>query len=146
MKLIASRPKGGKTVAVDDGDEPEEFWELIGGKKEIQDSEGSDSKVKMLKKRLFRLSDESGDLEFEKIRKGLLEPTDLTSDDVYILDNGTDIFIWVGRGASSQEKSLAMIHALKYLDKKKRPAETPITRIIEGAESKLFWDAFAQEA
>lgn len=62
----------------------------------------------------------------------------LTSDDVYILDNGEEIFAWIGKGASDQEKKSAMDFAHQYLVQHKLPEYTPISRLVEGGENATF--------
>ena len=39
------------------------------------------------------------------------------SDDVYLLDSGDDVFLWVGKLATKREKRMAMDVGLTYLEK-----------------------------
>lgn len=57
---------------------------------------------------------------------------------MFILDAGAEVFAWIGKGASVQEKSKALQFAMDYLAKYKRPAYTPISRILEGGENETF--------
>jgi gelsolin len=50
--------------------------------------------------------------------------------------------VWVGLGASVQERRQAMPMAATYLKKYGRPLETPISKVLEGGENELFEAAF----
>lgn len=39
----------------------------------------------------------------------------LDSRDCFILDTGSEIFVWVGKGATQQEKSQSLLKAQGYL-------------------------------
>ena len=60
---------------------------------------------------LFRLSDEGGKLEFSLVSEGSLSRSSLDSKDVFIADTGKSLFVWVGKGASTDEKKNAMTYA-----------------------------------
>ena len=62
-------------------------------------------------KSLFRLSDEGGKLEFSLVSEGKVARSSLDPKDVFILDTGKAIFVWVGSGASPDEKKNAMTYA-----------------------------------
>lgn len=66
----------------------------------------------------------------------------LVSDDCFILDADSEIFVWVGKGATPAERKESMIYAQKYLTEKKKPSHTPITRVVENAETPLFKSKF----
>jgi len=92
---------------------------------------------------LYKLSDTTGKMEFHHVARGAaVKRSLLTSDDVFVLDDGAEIFAWVGKKASPQEKKLAMGFAQTYLTKHNRPPHLPLTRIIEGGENPLFEAAF----
>ena len=75
----------------------------------------------------FRLSDATGEMLFtliskKCIRKSDLDPMDgllhqlsfcitLNSKIVFIVDTGKNCFVWIGSGASGEEKRLAMQYA-----------------------------------
>lgn len=67
----------------------------------------------------------------------------LDTKDCFILDSGSGIYVWVGRGATQQEKSQGMLKAQEFLKLKKYPAWTNVQRIVEGAESAPFKQYFA---
>jgi gelsolin len=46
--------------------------------------------------------------------------------------------VWIGSKASVSEKAKALKYAQSYLAQEKRPAWTPITRLIEHGETENF--------
>lgn len=54
---------------------------------------------------------------------------DLLSEDVALLDTGAALFVWLGSGASDNEKSEAPKVAAKYLEASGRSADTPVTTV-----------------
>ena len=69
--------------------------------------------------------------------------------DCFILDTGksggdawSGIFVWIGQNASKEEKVGAMKAADGFLEKKKLPKWTKITRIVEGCETTMFKQYF----
>ena len=69
--------------------------------------ESDDSFVKSI----FRLSDEGGKLEFSLVSEGSISRSSLDSKDVFIVDTGKSLFVWVGKGASVDEKKNSMTYA-----------------------------------
>lgn len=90
---------------------------------------------------LFRLSEESGEMKFTEVARGRVTRSQLDSDDVFILDSGKHCYVWVGSGASSNEKKNGLSYAHNYLTKSANPLQ-PITVIGEGQETKEFHAAF----
>jgi len=123
-----------------------EFWKILGGEGPVKSAEegGDDSEHEKASDRiLFRLSDASGKLEFTEISRGAaVKRSQLDSNDVFILDSGAEVFAWIGKGASVDEKKKAMQFAQDYLVKFKRPLFLPISRTLEGAENLVFENAF----
>ncbi|XP_060079406.1 gelsolin-like protein 2 [Ylistrum balloti] len=91
---------------------------------------------------LFRISDESGHLEFTQIASGKLEKSMLNSKDVFLVDNVTHLFIWTGKEASIDERRNAFAYAHKHLQGSKHPF-IPVTCLTETSKPvKEFEDAF----
>jgi hypothetical protein len=91
------------------------------------------------------VSDASGSLRTTIVAKDSAINEDLLkSDDIYILDTGSDIFVWVGKGASKDEKKNALSIAMKYLVDNKRDPCTHITRVLEGGGNKEFQQRMKQ--
>lgn len=128
------------------GADADDFWKRLGGKKAIKSAEEGGDDLEHEKgdvKRLFHLSDASGKMEFKEIATGAqVKRNLLKSEDVFVLDTGAEVFAWIGKGASTDEKKYAMKYAQEYLKKYSRPAYLPISRILEGGENEIFENAF----
>jgi hypothetical protein len=149
ITAIKDKERGGKakTIFIESGTpaEGEElFWTTLGGKTGIQDekSGGSDDDVKAAVNELFRISDSTGELKVTSVGRGRLEKKLLDTTDVFLLDAGTQVFVWVGKGATKEERAKSMPLASSYLASKGRPSHTPITRIIETGETPVFKSYF----
>lgn len=126
------------------------FFEALGGgsRDAVPDETtgGDDAQFETSEERaaaLYRISDASGSLRVEPIGRRPLEPTLLDEGDVFILDTGNaDVFVWIGRRASPQEKREAMTKADAYLVENKRPSWTHVERISQGAEPAAFTQYF----
>jgi len=66
----------------------------------------------------------------------------LNTNDVYIVDNGNEIIVWVGKGATDNEKISALRYAEQYLKDFNRPVYLSICIVREGMESPQFWSSF----
>ncbi|KAI0661985.1 fragmin60 [Cubamyces menziesii] len=95
---------------------------------------------------LFRLSDASGDVVFERVEPPALST--LSSDDAFVLDASADraspaVYVWVGRGASLAERRLALQYGQRYLYQHRRGEgraayATHIVKMQEGQETDAF--------
>jgi len=147
-RALADERKGLPRISVyeEGAKDLKEFWDALGGSGPIASAEeGGDDLEHELKteKRLFRLSDASGKLEFTEVGKGpAVKRNMLDPSDVFILDTGAEVFAWIGKGASVQEKKKAMSFAQDYLVKFNRPMWMPIARILQGGENEVFEQSF----
>lgn len=119
----------------------EAFYKALGGSDGIKSAEqgGSDDEVKAAEPvTLFRVSDASGSLKVDKVADTKLERKMLDASDVFIVDSGAEVFVWVGDKATKQEREKSMEHAAAYLKSNNRPAWVPITRIIATGETPPF--------
>ncbi|KAL2174944.1 uncharacterized protein P884DRAFT_279863 [Thermothelomyces heterothallicus CBS 202.75] len=97
-------------------------------------------------KRLFKLSDASGQLEFGLVKDGgSVSQADLDGNDVFVLDDaGETMWVWEGRGASKAEKAMwlkvaqAYVHKLQNVDGDDEAYLAPIAKVPEGCESAAF--------
>jgi len=55
-----------------------------------------------------------------------------------IFDAGSEVYAWIGKGASKEEKKQALGFAQDYLKKFNRPSYLPISRVLEGGENEAF--------
>lgn len=84
------------------------------------------SDVRSGKKAMFRLSDESGKLQYSLVSEGTCPKSMINEDDVYIIDTGKEIFVYVGTKASDAEKRNALQYAHDYLKTTQHPL-IPVT-------------------
>lgn len=93
---------------------------------------------------IMRLSDESGKMSMSLAHEGKLPlpKSCLDSKDVFIVDTGKAVYVWIGKGASPDEKKNAMPHAHNYLMKTKHPL-VPVSCYPEGREAEEFTKAVA---
>jgi len=126
--------RGGQVV--EEGEEPEEFWEFLGGKTEY--SEIKEADVAALDARLFHVSNATGTIKVEEIANFAQE--DLIDEDVMILDTFTEVFVWIGSQSNDTEKKTALDVATKYNQTATdgRDPDTPIIRLNAGGEPPLF--------
>jgi len=128
----------------DTGKDADEFWEKFGGKKpiapkssihapgELAHPHADGSPLKM-----YAMSDRKGGkmtiAEVEKPSKAALN-----SNDVTIVDNGIELYVWVGKNADANEKKMCLHFADIFVQEHQRPDSMPVTRILEGAEPHSF--------
>jgi len=126
----------------DDNADSEEFWKIVGGKPAKVRSAaegGDDAKVEAFTRKLFRISDASGDMKITEAASGSEISWDhIKNEDVFLLDAETMIYIWIGSGASKDEKSKAFQIANQYLSATRRPWTTPVARVVAGAAMHNF--------
>ncbi|KAI5075352.1 hypothetical protein GOP47_0009925 [Adiantum capillus-veneris] len=127
----------GKLVAEADTGE---FWSLFGGFAPIgkraasEDdaiSEVSTGKLYIVEEGTLNPVNES------PLSRGMLE-----SNKCYILDCGAEVFVWMGRITSLEERKAASASAEEFLSSQKRPKHTLITRVIQGFETLPFRSNF----
>lgn len=95
-------------------------------------------------KGMYKLSDASGKLTFSTISDGSLNKGALDSKDVFLVDGGKSLFVWVGQGASRAERQNGMAFATKFLQDKRNPL-CPVTVLSQNKadKNKLFQALFA---
>ncbi|KAI2635565.1 actin depolymerizing protein [Hypomontagnella submonticulosa] len=96
-------------------------------------------------RRLFRLSDASGQLKFDLVKEGsAIDGSDLDSNDVFLLDTGATVWVWQGSEASRTEKAMWIKVAESYVrqlgdeSNDEKAYLTPISKVVEGNESPAF--------
>jgi len=124
---------------VEEGSEPELFWEKLGGKKPYE----TDAEF-MNYSRLFRCTNEKGYFCVSEKTIDFCQD-DLDDDDIMILDNGDQVFLWVGSKSSEVEVKLAYKSAQVYiqhlrLKQPNRPRKLCLT--LKGKESRRFTKCF----
>lgn len=125
-----------------------EFWRLLGGKGPIKSAAEATDDIRDVDRGmgiLYKITDESGQLEMFEVARRQFRRTMLDTNDVMMLDHGDEVCIWVGIKASKQETRDALGTAMNYLRQNKRNMKTPIHMYKEGQEikNKIWNKAFA---
>ncbi|XP_060516326.1 gelsolin-like [Cylas formicarius] len=142
-----------KVVIVDEfspqSDFDDYFNALGGGSREEVPEEsagGDDQQFETNEERivtLYRVSDASGKLQVTPVGQRPLEASLLDENDCFILDTGdSNIFVWIGKKGTNQEKQQAMGKADAFLVEHKHPKWTNVQRIVQGAEPVAFTQYF----
>ena len=128
---MASQRNGKATIK---HDPDSDFWQALGGEGPIADANDADKYVEpsIGEGVLYKLSDQTGKLMCTEVARGDLTKDMLTSDDVYILDVGPELFVYVGASASHKERRSAMTTAISYCATQQKPLSTPIHVFKEG--------------
>jgi gelsolin len=114
------------------------FYQALTGQDEVDVDLTDDISVNSL----HRVSDAGGHLKSTKLKEGSVSIKDFDSNDVFILDTGNSCFVWIGNGASPQEKQNGIGYAHMHLMKTTHPL-VPIHVVKEGQPNKAFTVALA---
>ncbi|XP_067013400.2 gelsolin, cytoplasmic isoform X2 [Anabrus simplex] len=102
-----------EATPINEGEEPAEFWDAIGGQGSYLSSFDSHG-IPLLGPRLFHCHiTPTGKFRVEEITDYKQE--DLDEDDIMVLDSGDEIYVWVGDKSTDEEKQLGMKMAEEYL-------------------------------
>lgn len=125
---------------------------LLGGKEHASDTFKAGRPVSYsaspTSKKLFRISDASGQLSFDLVKEeGPIKRDDFDTKDVFLLDAGRAIWVWRGLNASAKEKAAWMkiaqsyIHQLQSVSDRTDAHLTSLASVSEGHESPAFFKA-----
>ncbi|XP_042001332.1 villin-4-like [Salvia splendens] len=130
-----------------EGAESEQFWGLIGGKK----SEYPKQKITRVAEgdpHLFSCTTSNGDLKVGEVYN--FDQDDLMTEDIFIIDCHSDIYVWIGQMVETKNKKNALNLGEKFLERdilgEKISKQAPIYIITEGNEPAFFtrffnWDS-----
>ncbi|KAK6944212.1 Gelsolin-like domain, partial [Dillenia turbinata] len=140
MQAIQVDPPDVQSKPQKEGSESEQFWELLGGKSEYpsqkitRDPEGDPHLFSCtFSKEIFNFTQD-----------------DLMTEDIFILDCHSEVFVWVGQGVDSKNKMNALNIGEKFLERdfllEKLSREAPLYIVMEGSEPPFFtrfftWDS-----
>jgi len=125
----------GDMLIFQEGYEPREFWLALGGKSDYNIDEKKIKEYHL--PRLYHCSDKSGEFKVKEITP--FDQDDLNNDDVMILDTNEEIYIWIGNGANTNEKSKAWDYVKDYLETDHRSfEEINIMQVKQGQEPNCF--------
>jgi gelsolin len=94
-------------------------------------------------KKLFKLSDAAGSLNFDFVAEGTLSKDMLDSNDSFLVDTGSEVIVWVGQNASSAEKKYGLKYAHDFLLSVANRALDPVTVAAEGQHCRALERALA---
>ncbi|KAL5109592.1 Protein flightless-1 [Taenia crassiceps] len=128
-----------KVEMLSEGEEPEAFWTALGGKGKYDNTADY-----MQYSRLFRLSNDAGYFHASEKCADFCQD-DLVNDDVMMLDNGEQVYLWLGKKTSDVEVKLSLQAAKLYKEhmarsQPSRPRQLKLT--AKNAEPFLFRRCF----
>ena len=121
----------------------ETFWGYFGGRPASIKEEEELKEPPKIEPSMHHVSDASGKMQVREVARGKLDKSKLVSDDAFIVDVGSMLYIWIGKGANTSEKREAMQWAVEYLSNNGRDTRIPMVRVLEGKEPPEFHAAMA---
>nr|XP_022299451.1 gelsolin-like protein 2 [Crassostrea virginica]XP_022299452.1 gelsolin-like protein 2 [Crassostrea virginica]XP_022299453.1 gelsolin-like protein 2 [Crassostrea virginica]XP_022299454.1 gelsolin-like protein 2 [Crassostrea virginica]XP_022299455.1 gelsolin-like protein 2 [Crassostrea virginica] len=133
QQLEAER-SGASNSVVEEGSRAAAFYDgLPDDDVEAEEDEGVTTGESIL----MKVSDASGKIEMTEVKKGSVTRDDLSSDDVFLVDTGLQVFVYVGGNASPQEKKNGFPYAHKYIQENDKKPFIHVTVVKEGQDSEL---------
>ncbi|XP_053118102.1 scinderin isoform X3 [Hemicordylus capensis] len=128
-----------QTSRVEEGQEPEQFWSTLGGKKKYQTSAQLLTESEDHPPRLYGCSNKTGRFIIEEV-PGEFTQDDLAEDDVMLLDAWDQVFVWIGKDANEMERTESVKSAKRYIetDPSGRDKGTPLVIVNQGYEPPTF--------
>ncbi|KAL4313160.1 hypothetical protein GQ457_01G013610 [Hibiscus cannabinus] len=116
-----------------------EFWVLFGGFAPIGKKIHSEDDVipETTPAKLYSITDGEVKIAGGELSKGLLE-----NNKCYLLDCGSEVFVWFGRVTQVEDRKAACQVAEDFVGGQQRPKTTRITRVIQGYENTSFKSNF----
>lgn len=96
-------PQGVLKTTIKEGDEPAAFWQTLGGKTPYQTA--FDSSIPVMGDPILYHCTLRSQNKFKLEEIADFTQEDLVEDDVMMLDTGSTVYIWVGKGADEDEKA-----------------------------------------
>uniref|UniRef100_A0A8C1CST5 Advillin n=1 Tax=Cyprinus carpio carpio TaxID=630221 RepID=A0A8C1CST5_CYPCA len=138
-KVLASFVgRGSSEEVMAEGQEPYEFWEILGGKGPY----ASDRRLQQVtldhQPRLFECSNKTGKFIATEVTQ--FTQDDLREDDVMLLDTWDQVFLWIGIEANDVERKESVTTCQEYLRTHpgSRDPDTPIIMVKQGFEPPTF--------
>jgi len=120
---------------IEQGQEPEAFWLALGGQAAVMTAEeyavDDEQFVRQLESRtqLYVLNSDGA----TKVdNEGPLTNALLLPQGVFLLDCGTELFVWVGSESGTEDRQAWLSGAAAFLESQGRPAHTSISMVVEG--------------
>ncbi|XP_059047290.1 gelsolin, cytoplasmic-like [Achroia grisella] len=145
-----------EVTEVEQGDEPDEFWDALGGAPDEKDEEDASGWRKTVSRRVttpISLTAVTvtiiGKIKFEELSPDFTQQ-DLSDDGVYVLDNGEEMYLWQGANIPERVKSARSEIIKEYIedDGLERTVDNAlVVTVKQGKEPAVFkklfpsWDA-----
>jgi hypothetical protein len=116
-----------------------EFWVIFGGFAPIGKKIASEDDIipEKTHAKLFSIVDGQVSSVDGELSKSLLE-----NNKCYILDCGSEVFVWVGRVTQVEDRKASIQAAEEFVGSQNRPKSTRVTRLIQGYETHSFKSNF----
>uniref|UniRef100_A0A671MUC0 Advillin-like n=1 Tax=Sinocyclocheilus anshuiensis TaxID=1608454 RepID=A0A671MUC0_9TELE len=130
--------RGSSEEIMAEGQEPNEFWEILGGKGPY----ASDRRLQQVtldhQPRLFECSNKTGQFIATEVTQ--FTQDDLREDDVMLLDTWDQVFLWIGTEANEVERKESVTTCQEYLRTHpgSRDPDTPVIMVKQGFEPPTF--------
>ncbi|KAL3533767.1 hypothetical protein ACH5RR_007288 [Cinchona calisaya] len=115
------------------------FWVLFGGFAPIGKKVASEDDIipEKTPAKLYSVVDGQVKPIDDELSKSILE-----NNKCFLLDCGSEIFVWVGRVTQVDERKVAIQAAEEFIASQNRPKSTQVTRLIQGYETHSFKSNF----
>ncbi|XP_011069945.1 villin-4 [Sesamum indicum] len=125
-----------------EGSESDQFWELLGEKTEYPSQKIA--RVAESDPHLFSCTLSKGDLKATEVYN--FSQDDLMTEDIFILDCRSDIYVWVGQQVESKNKMNALSLGEKFMERdflhENLSPQAPLYIVMEGSEPAFFTHFF----
>jgi len=141
-----------KSTVLDDLEDNADFWKILGKKATradiapaTSDEEKKGAAAAPFVKKLYELSDKTGALVKTEVASGAsFRKSQLDAKEVFILDIGKQVFVWIGKETSKNEKAKAIQFGTEHVVASGRDKNhVAVTRVTQGAELKSFLEHFS---
>ena len=144
---VGAKLAPGEPVTLAEGEESDAFWDLLGGRGDYDQSLAA-APEREAPPRLFQLCDAVvGGLGIAAEEIFDFSQDDLEADDVMLLDAGEELYLWIGPGATANEKAESVGLAKRYIEhaaqNEGRDPDLPIVQVKAGGEPLSFTSHFA---
>ncbi|XP_033115179.1 protein flightless-1 homolog [Anneissia japonica] len=129
------RKNNAQILMMTQGAEVQQFWELLGGfDVDFVPTNCVDEEFTPEKPKLYQVGLGMGYLELPQVElpRNKLKQSCLETKNVYILDCGADIFIWIGRKSSRLVRAAALKLAQELCSMISRSVVAMVVRVLEG--------------
>ncbi|KAG7642526.1 Gelsolin-like domain [Arabidopsis suecica] len=125
-------------IYIREGNETDTFWNLLGGKSEYPKEKEMRKQIE--EPHLFTCSCSSDVLKVKEIYNFVQD--DLTTEDVFLLDCQSEVYVWIGSNSNIKSKEEALTLGLKFLEmdilEEGLTIRTPVYVVTEGHEPPFF--------